>query len=110
MLVFEILRLASLLMECSCIAPLTHDVMVMRGLVFHMWFRMFSISGLYLACLCVRACSGNMSWQYVNSMSGILWVGEGSIGVDVWVGAPRIFRISGHMGSMIDTHMVPSLP
>ena len=33
-------------------------------------------------------------WQYVNFMSCIVWVGDGSMGVDVWVGAPSIFRIS----------------
>ena len=67
-LVFGILRLASLLMDCLCIAPLTPVVMVMRGLVFHPWFRMFSISGSYLTCLCVRACSREsiMAWQNVS--------------------------------------------
>ena len=60
MLVFGILRLASLLLECSCIAPLTHVVIVMRVFVFHPWFRMVSINGSYLACLCVRACLGNL--------------------------------------------------
>ena len=63
MLVFEILRLESLLMECSCVAPLTPVVIVMREFVFHPWFRMFSINGLYLACFCVRACSRNLLWQ-----------------------------------------------
>ena len=59
MLVFGILRLDNLVMECSWIAPLTPVVIVMRGFVFSPWFRMFSINGLYLACLYVRACSGN---------------------------------------------------
>ena len=35
MLVFEIFSLIDLSMECSCMAPLTLVVMVMRGLVFH---------------------------------------------------------------------------
>jgi hypothetical protein len=35
MLDFGILRLASLLMDCSCIAPLNPVVIVMRGLVSH---------------------------------------------------------------------------
>ena len=39
-------------------------------------------------CLCVRAWSGYMSWQRVNSMSWIVSVGEGAIGVCVWFGAP----------------------
>ena len=77
MLDFGILRLVSFLMDCSCIAPLTPAVIVMRGLVFHPLFWMLLISGSYLACLCVRACSGNLSWQYVNSMNWIVCVGEG---------------------------------
>jgi hypothetical protein len=35
MLDFGILRLVNLLMECSCIAPLMPDVIVMKGFVFH---------------------------------------------------------------------------
>lgn len=34
MLGYGILRLASLVMECSCVAPLSPAVIVMRGLVF----------------------------------------------------------------------------
>ena len=56
----------------SCMAPLTPAVMVMSGLVFHMLFCMVLINGLYLVCLYVRACYGNMSWQYVNSMNWIM--------------------------------------
>ena len=69
MLDFGILRLASLLMGCSCIAPLTPVVIVMRGLVFHPLFSMLLISGSYLVCLFARACSRNLSWQFVNSMT-----------------------------------------
>ena len=47
--------MASLLIKCLCIAPLTHIVIVMRGLVFHLLFCMVLISGSYLVCLCVRA-------------------------------------------------------
>ena len=47
---FGIFRLISLLMECSCMAPLTFVVMVMRGLVFHLLFCMVLISGWYLVC------------------------------------------------------------
>jgi hypothetical protein len=54
-------RLVSCLMECSCMPPLTPAVIVMRGLVFHRLFFSVVISGSYLLCLCVRACSGNMS-------------------------------------------------
>ena len=56
----------------SCMAPLTLVVMVMSGLVFHMLFCMVLINGSYLVCLYVRACYGNMSWQYVNSMNWIM--------------------------------------
>ena len=61
MLAFEILRLASFLMDCSCMAPLTPTVIVMRAFVFHPLFCMLLINGSYLACLCMRACSGNLS-------------------------------------------------
>jgi hypothetical protein len=74
MLVFGIFRLASFSMDCSCIAPLTLVVIVMRGFVFQPLFPMALINGLYLACFCVMACSRNMSWQYVNSMNCIVCV------------------------------------
>ena len=35
MLCFGILRLITLLIDCSCIAPRTPVVIVMRGFVFH---------------------------------------------------------------------------
>ena len=76
-------------------APLTPVVMVIKRLVLQPWFRMVSINGSYLSCLWVRACSGNLSWQYVNSTSCIVWVGEGTIGVDMWVGAPSMFKMFG---------------
>ena len=44
-------------------APLTHAVIVMSGLVLHPLALNVVISGSYLLCLCVRACSGNLSWQ-----------------------------------------------
>ena len=69
MLDFGILRLASLLMKCPCIAPLTPAMILMRGLVFHPLFCMLLISRSYLVCLCMRPCSGNLSWQSVNSMN-----------------------------------------
>ena len=93
--IFWILRLDSLLMECSCMAPRTPVVIVIRGFVCHPIFRTLSIKGSYLACLCMRACSGNRSWQYVNSINCIVCVGDGSRGVDVWVGTPKILRMSG---------------
>ena len=49
-------------------APLTPAVMVIRGFVCHPRFCMVLINGSYLLCLCVRAWSGNRSWQYVNAM------------------------------------------
>ena len=74
MLVFGMLRSASLLMDFSCIAPLTPFVIVMRGYVFQPLFCMAFINGSYLACFCVMACLGNLSWQYVNSMDCIVCV------------------------------------
>ena len=62
MLAFGILRLTRLLMDYLCIAPLKPAVIVRRGVVFHPLLRILLIGGSYLACLCVRACSGNMSW------------------------------------------------
>ena len=66
---FGIFRSVNLLMDYSCMAPLTPTVIIMRGFVFQPLFCMLLISGSYLARLCVRVCSGNMSWQYVNSMN-----------------------------------------
>ena len=95
MLVFGILRLVIWLMECSCIAPLTPVVMAIRGFVFHPLFCMLLINGSYLVCLYVRACSGNMSRQYVNSMKCIVCVGAASKCIDVWFGAPNALSIYG---------------
>jgi hypothetical protein len=72
MLDFGILSFVSLSMECSCMTPLTPAVMVIKELVFHPLFCMVLFSGSYLACLCVMACSWNLSWQYVNSMNCIM--------------------------------------
>ena len=49
MLVFGMLTPASLLMDCSCIAPLTPAVIVMRGFIFQPLCSMALISGSYLA-------------------------------------------------------------
>jgi hypothetical protein len=95
MLIFGILRLASLLIDCSCIAPLTPAVIVIRGFVFQPLFHIVLISGSYFSCFCVRACSGNLSCQYVNSMNYIVCACEGSRGVGVWFGTPNTQRMSG---------------
>jgi hypothetical protein len=95
MLVLRIFNLVRLSIECSYMAPLTLVVMVMRGLVFRPLFYMVLISGLYLVCLCMRTCSGNMSWLYVNSMSWSVRVGEGVISVCVWFGASIMHRMYG---------------
>ena len=95
MLALGIFSLVSFSIECSCIAPLTPAVMVMRGLVFHPLFCIALINGSYLVCFCVMACYGNLSWQYVNSMSWTIVVGEGAIGVCVCFGAPIMHRMSG---------------
>ena len=55
---------------------------------------MLLINGSYLVCLCMRACSGNMSWHYVNSMNCIVCVGDGNNGVGVWFDAPIMLRMS----------------
>jgi hypothetical protein len=54
---------------------------------------MLLIRGSYLACLCVRACSGNLLRQYVNSIICIMCVGVGSKSVGVWFGAPSTCTI-----------------
>ena len=66
---FRVFSLISSSMECSCIAPLTPAVMVMRGLVSQPLFCMILINESYLVCLCMRACSRNLLWQYVNSVN-----------------------------------------
>ena len=80
-LVLGISSLVSFSIECSCMAPLTPAMMVMRGLVSHPLFCIVLISGSYLVRFCVMACSRNLSWQYVNSMSWTIVVGDGAIGV-----------------------------
>ena len=95
-LFFGIFRLFNFSMECSCKAPVTHGVMVMSGLVFHPFICIALMSMSYLVCFCVMACSGNLSWQYVNSMSCTVIVGDGVMGVGVWLGAPMMHtRMSG---------------
>jgi hypothetical protein len=69
MLDLEIFSLVNLLMECSCMAPLTPAVMVMMGLVCNPLFCRVLINGPYFMCFQVSACSGNLSWQYVNSIN-----------------------------------------
>ena len=66
---FGSLILSSRSIECSCMAPHTPAVIVMRGLIFQPQFCMLLMSGLYLVCLFVVACAGNLSWQYVNLMN-----------------------------------------
>jgi hypothetical protein len=40
------------------------------------------------------ACSGNLSWQYVNSMNLIVFVFDGTKGVNVWLGTFKIHWMS----------------
>lgn len=54
MLNFGVFSLVSLSMVCSCIAPLTRVVMVMRGLGFHPIYCVVLISGSYLVYMLVR--------------------------------------------------------
>ena len=95
MLCFGIFSLVSFSMECSWMAPLTPAVMVISGLTFQPLFCMLLISGSYLVCLWVRASSGNLSWQYVNSINWIVWLVEGTMGVGVWLWAPIMHNMSG---------------
>lgn len=53
------------------------------------------MSGSYLACLCMMACLGNMSCQYVYSMNCSVLEGEGVIGGMLWLGAIMIQRMYG---------------
>ena len=69
--------------------------MVMRGFIFHPVFCSVLVSGSYLVCFCLRACSGNLSWQYANSMNCTVWLGDGTMGVGVWLGAPNINKMFG---------------
>src|ERR1700738_1065911 len=92
---FGMFNWASLLMDCSCMAPLTPAVMVMRGFVCHPQFCIVLMSGSYLLCLCARAWSGNLSWQYVNSMSWIVSSGVGVMGGFISFGTPIMHVISG---------------
>ena len=66
----------------------------MRGLVCQPWFCMFVINGSYLIWFCVKAKSGNLSWQYVNSTSWTVILGEDIIGVCAWLGVPIMHRTS----------------
>ena len=50
MLVFGILRLISLFIDWSCIAPLIPAVIVIREFVFQPLFRIVLISGSYFSC------------------------------------------------------------
>jgi hypothetical protein len=95
MLDFGMFSLVRFSMECLCMAPITFAMMVMRGLVFQPLLWMVLFSGSYLACLCVMAYFGNLSWQYVNSMNWIVCLGEGDIGGCVCFGAPITHRMSG---------------
>lgn len=64
MLAFGSLSLSSCSRECSCMAPLTPTMIVMRGLVFHISIILYALDGgSYLVCLCVLACSGNLLWH-----------------------------------------------
>ncbi len=75
-------------------SPLTHGVIVMRGLIFHPFFLMALMKGSSLVCFCVMACFGNLSWQYVNSMNFTVYVCEDGKGMGVWIGAPIMQRMS----------------
>ena len=95
MLGLGIFSWVNLLMECSCMALLTPVAIVMMGLAYQPLFCRVLISESYFVCFQVSACSGNLSWQYVNFINWIVRVGEGDMGVCVWLGAPIMHRMSG---------------
>lgn len=68
-------------------APQTSTVMVMRGLTCHLAIFRACMSGLYLLDCYVWAAMGNRSWQYMNSMNSIMFVGDGAGGLVVDGGA-----------------------
>ena len=94
MLGLGIFMSVSFWMECSWMAPRTPPVIVMMELVFHplLWIAWFS--GSYLVCFRAMACSGNLSWQYVNSINCTVWLGDGDIGSVIWFGAPIMHKMS----------------
>ena len=96
MLVFGMLSSSSSLMDLFVYSPSYSCLIVIRGFIFQPLFRMALIEGSYLACFCVMACSGNMLWQYVNSMNCIVCVcvRVGRVW-GVWFGAPSIQRMYG---------------
>ena len=61
-MVFGMLSSFNFLMGCSCIAPLTLAVIMIRGLIIHPLFWMALIKGSCLVCFCVIAYYGNLSW------------------------------------------------
>ena len=86
--------LTNLSMRCLWIATLALAVMVMKGLVFHPLFYMVLLNEFYLICVCVKVWSGKLSWQYMNSLIWIVYMGEGAMGVCIWFGAPNMHRMS----------------
>ena len=90
-----ILRLFSVIIDCLWMAPRTPDVIVMSGLTFHPLVRSVWMRGLYLLVFVCMALLGNLSWQYVNSMSCIVFCDVGVMGGLSSTGAPMIHRMSG---------------
>ena len=64
---FGTLILASFLMKCLCMAPLTPTMMVMRGFTFHPLFCMVLFNGSYLVCFCSRLWLKNLD-EFLPSM------------------------------------------
>lgn len=70
--VFNNLMLSRLWIACSWIVPLTHAVMMISWLIFHLAFLRVVIGGLYLS-RSFFLVVGNISWQWMNSISCIVW-------------------------------------
>ena len=75
--------------------PLTPVVTITRGFAFQLLFLRVFRSGSYLVCLCLRACYGNLSWQYVNSINFGVCVNGRRLYIGVWLllGAPIMHRM-----------------
>ena len=92
---FGIWRSSKLLILLVCMVPHTLAVTTLRGLAFHPWAWMASISGLYFSCFVLMAWSVYLSWVKVHSMSSMIRSCVGIIGPDYVYGAPCIDRMFG---------------
>lgn len=75
------MRCSNACRECSWMVAHTHAITVMRGLIFHHVASSACVRGLHLLDFSLAVVVvGNQSWQYVNSMSWMMWGVVGVIG------------------------------